>query len=611
LRALATKQGSHTAVRAPRWQLAAVSGLAVAVSTLTVLVVTSGTPPADSRPLRAIGHVLVILVPVAVGLWSWSRRPQDRFGRLLVATGFISSFTGLTESSDDVLYSIGRTGSWLAEAALVYVMLAFPSGHLTERKERVVAWAAVLTATLLYVPSAVFTEQYPVPSPWSSCDKACPGNAFMVSHSQPAFVDSVLRPLREVVTSLLFFAVAVLLARRVRRATPLMRRTLTPVLALATLRSVLFPAFFAVRTAGAEGPTAVVGWMELLCIPGMALGFLVGLERWRVFAGDALQRLALRLPSALGPPELRAALADAVQDPSLQLAYWIPGRPGYWADCNGRALSLPQEGSGRSVTEVRDRGRLISAVVHDAALADQRVFVDAVASYAMTALDNQRLAAKLESSLREVQHSRARIMSAADSERRRIERDLHDGAQQRLVALRVRLELADELMKSDPARGVAMLHDLGSEAEQALEEVRSLARGIYPSLLADHGLSDALRSAALYAAIPTTVDTDGAGRYPPDVESAVYFCCLEALQNAVKHARGATSVAISVIDDGALRFAVIDNGAGFTNDGHLGGKGLTNMRDRIAAIGGQLVVHARPSGGTKVAGTVPLSAGSA
>jgi signal transduction histidine kinase len=584
---------------------------ALALSALTVLVVASGTPPPNERPLRAIGHVLVIVVPVAVGLWSWSRRPRDRFGRLLVATGLICFLTGLTESSDEVLYSIGRTGSWLAEAALVWVMLAFPSGRLTERKERFVARAAVLTATLLFLPSALVIERYPVPSPWSSCDEACPGNAFMVSHSQPAFVDSVLRPLREVVASLLFFAVAVLLARRVHRATPLMRRTLTPVLAFATLRSLLFPTFFAVRAAGAEGATGVVGWLELLCVPGMALAFLVGLERWRVFAGDALQRLALCLRGPLGPGEVRSVLADALRDPSLELAYWIPGKPGQWANDKGNTVSLPKDGSGRSATEVRDRGHAVAAVVHDAALEDQPEFVDAVASYALTALENQRLAAKLESSLRELQESRARIMSAADGERRRIERDLHDGAQQRLVALRVRLELADELVRSDPDRGVAMLHDLGSEAEQALEEVRSLARGIYPSLLVNHGLSDALRSAALYAAIPTTVDSDGAGRYPPDVESAVYFCCLEALQNAVKHARGATSVTISVIDDGALRFAVIDDGAGFTDDGHVAGAGLANMRDRIAAVGGRVIVHSRPGGGTKVAGTVPVSAGSA
>jgi signal transduction histidine kinase len=246
------------------------------------------------------------------------------------------------------------------------------------------------------------------------------------------------------------------------------------------------------------------------------------------------------------------------------------------------------------------------ALIHDPALSEHRDFVGAAASVALFATENERLTARLRSSLRDLQESRTRIVSAADRERRRIERDLHDGAQQRLVALRIKLELADELMDADSAHAHRLLRQIESDLEEALEDVRSLARGIYPSLLADRGPAEALRAAGLRASLPTSVDSDGIGRYPAEVESAVYFTCLEALQNAAKHARGATAVRISLAaDDAELRFEVGDDGAGYDAADAVSGQGLVNMRDRLAAVGGRLVVSSTPGRGTVVSGTVP------
>ena len=188
-----------------------------------------------------------------------------------------------------------------------------------------------------------------------------------------------------------------------------------------------------------------------------------------------------------------------------------------------------------------------------------------------------------------------------------MERDLHDGAQQRLVALRVRVELAGELMGEDPGRGATLLGELGSELEEALDEVRSLARGIYPSLLADRGLVEALRAAGRRHPVPTTIDADGVGRYPPELERAVYFSCLEALQNSAKHASGASTVSITLVDNGALRFAVRDDGIGFVVADIRSGQGLTNMRDRLAAVGGELTIESAPGEGTTVFGVIPLT----
>jgi signal transduction histidine kinase len=197
-------------------------------------------------------------------------------------------------------------------------------------------------------------------------------------------------------------------------------------------------------------------------------------------------------------------------------------------------------------------------------------------------------------------------MTSADRERQRIEQDLHDGAQQSLVALRIRLELAGELLGESPVRAEQLLTDLATEVDGALEEVRSLARGVYPSLLADRGLSEALSAAALRSPVRTSVDTDGVGRYRPELEAATYFCCLEAMQNAMKHAVGVTAIAVSIAVKDDLRFEVSDDGAGFV-DGEASGSGLTNMHDRLAAVGGQLLIRTSPGEGTRVSGIVPLN----
>jgi signal transduction histidine kinase len=328
--------------------------------------------------------------------------------------------------------------------------------------------------------------------------------------------------------------------------------------------------------------------------------------RQRLYAGNALQELGGRVRVNLGPDELRTALAEALGDPSLRLVYWTDS--GSWIDEKGRTVLPPQHGAGQHLTEVRDGERRVAAILHDAALGDdQQGFLDAVASYALIALRNQRLTLEVESSLREVQKSRARILATADRERRRIERDLHDGAQQRLVALRIQLELAEELMERDPKEGIKKLHALGEEVGETLDEIRALARGVYPSLLGERGLAEALHAAALRAPTPTRVDHDGVGRYPQDVESAVYFCCLEAMQNASKHASEAHSVTITLEQDDELRFEIRDDGDGFDEAAAQLGAGLTNMHDRLAAVAGEVAIRSAPGRGTVVTGHVPLN----
>jgi signal transduction histidine kinase len=222
------------------------------------------------------------------------------------------------------------------------------------------------------------------------------------------------------------------------------------------------------------------------------------------------------------------------------------------------------------------------------------------------ALRGARLRSDLEASLGDLEESRKRIATAASVERRRIERDLHDGAQQRLIAMRMRLSLAEDLLQDDPRAAAEAIHDLGRDVDLALEEIRSLAHGIYPALLADRGLTDALLSVARRAPLDVQVRATGLSRHSSEIESAVYFSCLEALQNVIKHGGEAARAWIELRQDGALRFTVSDDGSGFDVAQTDGGAGLRNMRDRIESLGGELAVTSAPGAGTRIEGSVPL-----
>ena len=218
----------------------------------------------------------------------------------------------------------------------------------------------------------------------------------------------------------------------------------------------------------------------------------------------------------------------------------------------------------------------------------------------------QRSLEGLRRSRDELQASRARIVAAADAERRRIERDLHDGAQQHLASLAVKLLLAATLAGHDP--GLAgLLEDLGAELKDTAQELRNLVHGIYPPLLRENGLAAALSDAARLCTLPTTVRAASLGRYPADIEAAVYFCCLEAMQNACKHAGERATIRLRVRKEpGTVSFEVTDDGAGFDPASRGLGAGLRNMADRMGAFGGRLLVESAPGEGTQVTGMVPV-----
>ena len=584
------------------------AGVLGAALTTAAAAISTRSLDGDAAGLIALARAAMVGLPVAVGIYAWHRGPDERFGRLLVGMGYAWFLTTLSESDDEVLYSIGRISGWVVEVGIVWLILSFPTGRLTSRVDRGLVLASAVLVGALYLPSALLTEGFPVPSTFTSCTEACPDNAFIVLGSEPGWIDSLLLPVRGALTILLFIGVTVRLVWRIRSTSWLMRRTLSPVLFVAGARLAIMAAALGARGANPDSPAAeALSWAAALAVPGLAVGCFVGLLQGRLYVADALEELGLRVRSNLTRDQVRDALGDALHDPSLELAFWVNGGRDRWVDASGRDLEPPALGSGRCLAEIREGDRLVAGLVYDAALDEQRAFVEAVAAYALIALENRRLAVKVEASLREVRESRARIVASADAERRRIERDLHDGAQQRLVALGIRLALAEEVVAEDPDAGRRRLHELGEEVAATLEEIRGLAHGVYPALLSDRGLAEALDAAAMRLPIPATVDRDGVGRYPHEVESVVYFCCMEAMQNALKHAHDAHRLRIVLAEDDGLRFEVKDDGEGFNGDTRMGA-GLTNMRDRVAAVGGELDIHSEPGEGTVVSGRIPLAA---
>jgi signal transduction histidine kinase len=550
----------------------------------------------------AIVHGLAVLVPIAVGLLIWVRAPAQPFGPLLVAAGVLTFPATLGGSDQAVLYSIGRVAAWPAEVMVIFLILAFPSGRLRDRTDRAVMRLVIGVLVILFLPTAFLVDDYPVPGIWTACVQSCPRNAFQVIDAEPGWVSGVVIPLREALVTLILLTVAGRLLVRIGRATTIARRTLTPVLVGATINAVALPAAFAVRHADRSSDSSVALAASISTgLALLALGVLVGMWRARVAIGERLSRLAPMLQRHPDPATLREVLADTLQDPSVEFVYRTGEHA--WLDMDGRPARLPRDGSGRAHTVVFDGESAVAAIIHDKALMSQQEFVRAAGGLAMVAFANHRLSAEVETSLEELGRSRRRIIAVADAERRRIERDLHDGAQQRLVALRIQLELASELSAARRLPDAEKLHELSQDVSEALDDVRALAAGVYPALLVDGGLGEALRSVARRSATPVRVSTQGLRRYSTEIEAAVYFCCVEALQNAAKHAEAQT-VCIALSDTGQLRFEVHDDGRGFDMQHHEAGHGLMNIRDRLVAVGGELLVESEPGKGTRIAGVI-------
>jgi signal transduction histidine kinase len=299
------------------------------------------------------------------------------------------------------------------------------------------------------------------------------------------------------------------------------------------------------------------------------------------------------------PHRVRDALARSLGDPSLQLALWLPER-GAFVDAAGREVELPGDERRRAVTHLEHAGEPLAALVHDPSLLEEPELVQAAGVAARLALENARLQADMRAQLVQVQESRVRIVAAADEERRRIERDLHDGAQQRLVALGLQLRSAQHRTLDPELK--SLLDAAVDELQFAVDELRELARGVHPAILTEEGLAAALESLAARSPFPIFLDVLE-GRFPAQVEATAYFVACEALANVAKHAQASKASVSIARRDGILSIEVSDDGVGGARP--FTGSGLSGLADRVEALGGTLRVESRPGGGTRVLGAIP------
>ncbi len=582
----------------------------VTCSVTTVVVVTwalVATPPRIhdvAVPVFALGAAGMF----GLGLADMARGQDVQFARALIVSGVLWSLAALSASDRSIASTVGHVSQWCVHLAIAYLLLSYPSGRLVGRQARQVFAAGCCLLGVLFIPTALFGP-FPHPSLWSLCTSTCPANAFSLTRSTPDVISQLVIPLRDALVVALFVVVAVRLIRRARGADHLRGQIYAPVVALAAFMPFMFAIYFPLRAiAPNSSALSVASWIFVLGLPAVALGCGTGRMYRRLQTAAVLEDVARNLADSSSPADVRARLAEALQDPSLRILHSFPGDSRTWVDESGEPVLLGQVASSQRVTQISN-GSWRIAVLHDAALAEDPSLLMSVGAYALAAMENLFLTDELDGALHELAASRASRFIAEQDTRQKIERDLHDGAQQRLVALRMKLGLAAATVaRRDPASAEA-LHALEDDVDATIDEIRSLASGIYPPLLARAGLRDALRAAQLTAALPTTVHTDRIGRYPPEIETTVYFSCSEALQNAAKHARSATGVTISLWQDRELHFEVRDDGAGFDVPTTPLGKGLTNLSDRLAAVGGTITLESAPGRGTVLRGSIPLDCG--
>jgi signal transduction histidine kinase len=571
----------------------ALVGLLLGLIAIAVIV-TSGH--ATERGLQASFVVGIGWAWICTGLYAWWRRPENRVGALMALIGFAFLLTALTAADPPAVFSVAILLSSVYAAAAVHMLLAYPDGRLEgDGQRRLVAgtYALALVAPLLALMFG-----------WNARrgDCNCPRSIFEVSDSTSAA--QVLDVLTAAAALGLVVYVMLVLVRRWRGATPPQRRAAGPVMWSGGALMISLGVQLASEGIGLSGAASIVSIVGLALFASIPFAFLFALLRTRWSRAGAVTELLPRMAEAPGTGGLRELLADALGDRSLQLVYWIDARE-QWVDRDGRPARLPDAGDpARAWTAVELEGRRVGAIVHDQSLSDDPDAVRSVAAAAGLAVENERLQAELRARVEELRASRARIVDAGLLERRRLERNLHDGAQQRLVALSLTLRMAQGKVRSDPARAEDMLEGAEQELTTALAELRELARGIHPAVLSDRGLGPALEALAGRSPVPVRLAEVPGERLPVAIEAAAYYVVAEALTNIVKYADAREATVAVRRHDGSAVVEISDDGVGGADPGR--GSGLQGLADRIASLDGSLVLDSPAGSGTRLRAEIPV-----
>lgn len=569
---------------APKPALLWILGLAAVAFCVLTAVLAALNDELYQPALRVLLVWWITLPYIFAGMVAWRRRPDSAFGPLMILAGFITQMSMLQWTSLPLPNTIGQLCDLLVAAVWLHIFLAYPTGRLAGGAERVVVvvgYVAALGLQVVILALGGFDD-----------------NHLLSVVKRPHAAEAVENVQLLVLSALALIGVGLLWGRWRSLPRWQRRRPTQIVIECFGLSLVMLAALL---VAGAfQLPGFEVIRLVTFGVAGLApLAFLAGLLDARLAkAGVGELLVQLRTDPT---PDLQALLAQALRDPTLSLIYWLP-QYGSWADQDGNPTSLPRSDNGRRVTFVKQNGEQIAALIYDAGLGDEPELVEAVSAAAGIALENGRLEAELRARLQELQGSRSRVVEAQQNERRRLERNLHDGAQQRLVALALELGLLAEKANNDPATQERLKRARGEVAE-SLDELRDIARGLHPAVVSGHGLAIALESLAAATPLEVHLKTDGLPRLPEQLEVAAYYVVSESLTNAAKHAQADTvTVEVGVTTD-TLIVEIVDDGIGGADSER--GTGLRGLADRIEALNGHLRVWSSVGKGTRVRAEIP------
>jgi signal transduction histidine kinase len=580
-----------------RAALGALFAASIAMAAVMVALVLSSDHEGSKAVTAALGPFIGLSF-CGTGVFAWMRRPHNRFGALMTAVGFAWFVSGLTEANDPTVYTLGVYLGPLYIVLVGHMLLAFPSGRLETTHARALIAIGYLDAFLVQIPFFLLGGELSGPG-------NAPRNAFGLTDAPDSA--QVFSTLAQLIAAVLIFWLGALLYQKRRDASPPQRRAMAPVLwtgllLMATLAVSTFEQLIGAGDSIVTAPSMV----SLVAFAALPWAFVMGLLRTRYSRAGAVGDLIERLnATGIEGESLRDALADALGDRSLALAYWSRTSERY-VDSHGQPVELPAPTSRtRAVTEIERETLPVAAIVHDAALLDEPGLVRAAGAAAALALENERLEAELKARVAELQVSRAKVIEVGMAERRALERNLHDGAQQRLVALSLQLGLARTKLRDDPETAERILDGARIELASALEELRELARGIHPAILTDRGLPAALEALAGRAPVPVEIEAVPDGRMPTPVEAVAYFVVAESLTNMAKYAEAEYATVRVLRDNGYAVVEIQDNGIGGADPS--AGSGLRGLADRLAALDGRLEVDSPPGVGTTVRARIPCA----
>jgi signal transduction histidine kinase len=574
--------------------LVAIEGIVVG---LVALAITLSSDHVDSPGISAALGLFVGWSWIGVGLFAWWRRPDNRFGVLMTAVGFAFFLEALTAADSRWLFTVGVIASSIYVGVFIHMLLSYPDGRLDSPRLRKLVYLTYALCLIGPLPSLMLAD-----ADTFDCE-GCPPSAIFVGDEDVLY--AVLNGLVTAAAVVLVGYVLYTVIKRWQLATLAQRRAMAPVLWSGICLLVLLVG--GLTSQAVSGPDAVSNVTMLLAIIFFALtpyAFLFGLLRSRVLQAGAVTELLHRMSDGSDRSGLRELLSNALGDRSLQVVYWLEDKR-RWVDAEGREASLPAEDDpARTFTRVEREGRAVGAIVHDRALCDDPELVSSVAAAAGLVIENERLQAQLRARVEDLRTSRARIVEAGTAERRRLERNLHDGAQQRLVALSLTMRLAQGKLRSDPDKAETLLTGAQEELARALEELRELARGIHPAVLSDRGLRPALEALAGRSPVPVELTGTPRERLPAAVEAAAYFVVAEALTNVVKYANASQARVCVSRSNGHAVVEVADDGVGGADPDR--GSGLRGLADRVSALDGTLELTSPEGAGTLLRAEIPV-----